>query len=106
MAEKTTWAYTLKLQGDRVALPHGQSHDSSFHLTVAVALQHDPTTQCWDTGPGASRRGRSIGGQNPNVENSVIHGSRSAVIRQQAGFGKVRVDREKLLAQRGLWGEL
>jgi len=46
MAEKTTRAYTLKLPGDRVAPPHGQSHDSSFHLTVAAAHQHDPTTQC------------------------------------------------------------
>ena len=39
MAEKTTRAYTLKLPGDPVALPHGQSHDSSFHLTVAAALK-------------------------------------------------------------------
>ncbi len=41
MAEKTTRAYTLKLPGDRVAFPHGQSHDSSFHLTVAAAHQSE-----------------------------------------------------------------
>ncbi len=41
MAEKTTWAYTPKRQGDRVALPHGQSHVFSFLLTVTAALQSE-----------------------------------------------------------------
>ena len=89
MAEKTTWAYTPKRQGDRVALPHGQSHDSSFHLTVAAAHQHDPTTQRLGLpAPGASRRGspvRSLEGQNPNLENSVIDWGRSKRDRRSEG---------------------
>ena len=99
MAEKTTWAYTPKRQGDRVALPHEQSHDSSFHLTVAAAHQHDPTTQCLGLpAPGprgvaapcvrmayasANARGWSIGGQNPNLRTGVIHGGRSTSTRAE-----------------------
>ena len=33
--------------------------------------------------PGASRRGWSIGGQNPNLLNSVIHGGRPKIIGRQ-----------------------
>ncbi len=45
---------------------------------VAAALQHDPTAQCLGIpAPGASRRGWSIGGQNPNLRTGVIHGGRS-----------------------------
>ena len=35
--------------------------------------------------PVASRRGWSIGGQNPNLENSVIHGGRPKIIGRQFG---------------------
>ncbi len=63
---------------------------------VAAAHQHDPATQCLvgyrpPAPPGvaapcvrmayasANARGWSIGGQNPNLEKSVIHGGRSAI---------------------------
>ena len=56
---------------------------------VAAAHQHDPTTHRLGLpAPGASRRGspvRSLEGQNPNLENSVIHGGRSKRDRRSEG---------------------
>ena len=56
---------------------------------VAAAHQHDPTTHRLGLPtPGFSRRGspvRSLEGQNPNLENSVIHGGRSKRDRRSEG---------------------
>jgi len=45
-------------------------------ITVAAAHHHDSAAQCLGATE-ASKRGWSIGGQNPDLENSVIHGGRS-----------------------------
>ena len=56
---------------------------------VAAAHQHDPTTQRLGLPtPGVSRRGspvRSLEGQIPNLEYSVIHGGRSKRDRRSEG---------------------
>ena len=65
---------------------------------MAAAHQHDPTTQRLGLpAQGASRRGspvRSLEGQNPNLENSVIHGGRSKPDRRSEGGsdGHLRID--------------
>ncbi len=77
---------------------------------VAAAHQHDPTTQRLGLrAQGASRRGspvRSLEGQNPNLENSVIHGGRSKPDRrcEDVSDGRLRIDsgswREEIVPER------
>jgi len=65
---------------------------------VAAAHQHDPTTQRLGIpAQGASRRGspvRSLEGQNPHLENSIIHWGRSKPDRRSEGGsdGHLRID--------------